>query len=305
MKIAYLITAHNQPNHLHRLVDALNTNNAAFFIHLDAKSDLNGFHPETYPKNVKFIDDRVRVNHGGFALLHAMITLVKTAFNSEDFDYFQFLSGWDYPIKSNDYILNFLTRNYPTNFMNFYPLTKSADFVDNIRKFYFIDTIGNSPSFLKKPFKALQYLFNKTSYARPFVPGLIPYRGSSWFCLNILTITYIINFLGTKKGKSLYNFYKNSVCSDEMFFQTVVLNSPLAEYCRLYNGEVDAVARNENKAYLHYIDWDQKRENPAVFDENDFQTLMNSQALYARKFTETKSARLLDMIDHRIKVTSP
>jgi len=301
MKIAYLITAHNQPGHLHRLVDALNTNNASFFIHLDAKSDLNAFHPENYPKNVKFIDNRVRVSHGGFALLQAMINLVRTAFNSEDFDYFQFLSGWDYPSKSPDYIFNFLSQNYPTNFMNFYPLTRSADFVDNIRKYYFIDTIGNSPAFIKTPLKALQYLINKIPYNRPFVPALVPYRGSCWFCLNILTITYIINFLGTDIGKRLINFYKNSSCADEMFFQTVVMNSPLAEYCRLYTGEVDTFSSNENKAYLHYIDWDQKRENPAVFDENDFQTLMDSSALYARKFTETKSARLLDMIDHHIK----
>jgi hypothetical protein len=304
MKIAYLITAHNQPSHLHRLVDALNTNNSAFFIHLDNKSDIREFKPEIYPKNVKFLDNRIRVNHGGFSLVQAMIQLIKTAFNADDFDYFQFLSGWDYPIKSTKFIYDFLSQSYPTNFINFYQLTKSADFVENITKYYYIDLVGNSPSFMEKPLKTFQYILKKTKYDRPFIPGMVPYRGSCWFCLNILTITYIINFLGTDNGRRYYNYFKMTQCADEIFFHTIVLNSPLAEFCRFYNGDEYAMSKNENKAYLHYIDWDQKRENPAIFDLNDFQTLMNSSALYARKFSETKSSLLLDLIDHQIKETS-
>ena len=35
MKIAYLILAHNNYNHLKRLVSALNDSNVVFFIHID------------------------------------------------------------------------------------------------------------------------------------------------------------------------------------------------------------------------------------------------------------------------------
>lgn len=39
MNIAYLILAHHQPAHLRRLLAALDTDNAYFFVHVDAKVD--------------------------------------------------------------------------------------------------------------------------------------------------------------------------------------------------------------------------------------------------------------------------
>ncbi|MCJ7689325.1 MAG: hypothetical protein MUO60_08400, partial [Clostridiaceae bacterium] len=56
--------------------------------------------------------------------------------------------------------------------------------------------------------------------------------------------------------------------------------------------------RDENKAHLHYIDWSRDREDPAVFDIGDFQTLKACDALFARKFCENKSKKLLYYIDH-------
>jgi hypothetical protein len=297
MKIAYLITAHNQPAHLHRMIEALNNSDTAFFIHIDAKSDLNSFSPQSYPENVTFIENRVKVHHGGYSLVIAMVNLIKCALNQDAFDYFQFLSGWDYPIKSRTYIHEFLNQSYPTNFINFYRLTPSADFYENISKYYFIDEVGNSPHLMQKPLKAIQYLISNASYDRPFFDDMIPYRGSTWFCLNKATMYYIYHYLQTEKGKCYLEYFRKVLCGDEIFFQTLVLNSPFAEFCRFYDRDRNTTPRNENKAYLHYIDWDQKRENPAVFDLTDLTKLLASDALYARKFTEKKSARLLDELD--------
>jgi hypothetical protein len=300
MKTAYLILAHNQPMHLHRLIDALTTNNNFFFIHLDKKSNILDFHPESYPENVMFPGDRIKIHHGGFSLVRAMIQLLTTASTHEGFDYYQFLSGWDYPIKNKQYIDKFLSQNYPTNYLNFYSLTKPADYVENITKYYFTDMTGNLPLFLQKPMKSIQYIAKRVPFDRPFFPGMVPYRGSCWFCINNETVNYIIDFINSKEGKRYYNFFKNVDCPDEIFFQTIIINSPYAKYCRYYDRDINSHLPNENKAYLHYIDWSNNRENPAIFNENDFQTLMNEQALYARKFTENKSLKLLDMIDNQI-----
>jgi hypothetical protein len=59
--------------------------------------------------------------------------------------------------------------------------------------------------------------------------------------------------------------------------------------------------RNENKAYLHYIDWNPERENPAILTMQDYFLLKSSEALFARKFNEVKSKQLLDAIDVMIK----
>lgn len=301
MKIAYLITAHSQPAHLHRMVEALNSVNSTFLIHLDKKSNLESFSPQSYPENATFIENRVKVNHGGFSLVEAMVNLIDCALNLDDFDYYQFLSGWDYPIKSRNYIHEFLSQNYPTNFMNFYRLTPSADFYENITKYHFIDAIGNSPQIVQKPLKAVQYLVRNISYTRPFFDDMVPYRGSTWFCLNKVTMYYINHFLNTEKGKSYFEYFRKVLCSDEIFFQTLVLNSPFAEFCRYYDRDIKTTPLNENKAYLHYIDWDQNRENPAIFDLSDLPNLLSTNALYARKFTETKSARLLEELDRQME----
>ncbi len=297
MKIAYLITAHNQPIHLHRMIRALNTEKTAFFVHIDQRSDLDHFLQYNFPENVHFIKDRVRIEHGGFSLVRAMINLMNTALSVDDFDYCQFLSGWDYPIKNTQFIYDFLYQHYPMNFMNFYRLTGNADFVENINKYHFVDLSGTVPGFLRKPVKALQLLSKKLPYQRPFLKDMIPYRGSSWFCLNKATIYYIIDFLHTEKGKRYFNYFKWVFCADEIFFHSIVLNSPFAEYCRFYTRDIKTHLKNENHANLHYIDWNQNRENPAVFDLNDLSTLLNCEALYARKFTEKKSTQLLDAID--------
>src|SRR5690349_19353849 len=99
MKIAYLILAHNTPNHLSRLVRALDSANAAFFIHVDRKSDISPFRKGLSQPNTTFLEDRVAVYWGDFSDVRATIELIKKAL-SHSFEpvYFVLLSGADYPL---------------------------------------------------------------------------------------------------------------------------------------------------------------------------------------------------------------
>lgn len=299
MKIAYLILAHNQPAHLSRLVKSLDNKNAEFIIHIDAKANITDFFRYEFPETAHFIEDRIEVNHGGFSLVRAMINLMNNAIKMDDFDYCQTLSGWDYPIKSNEFIYDYLYKHYPMNFLNFYRLTGHADFVENIQKYYFTDTISSAPKLFTKPLKVLQYFLKNCPLNRTFLSGITPFRGSTWFCLNKATLYYITDYLNTRKGKNYTNYFKAVQCADEIFFHTIVLNSPFAEYCRFYSRDAHSHLRNENHAYLHYIDWDQSRENPAILDLRDLPLLQRTPALYARKFHEKKSSHLLNVIDHQ------
>jgi hypothetical protein len=60
---------------------------------------------------------------------------------------------------------------------------------------------------------------------------------------------------------------------------------------------------HQYKAYLHYIDWNDLREDPAILDITDFEKISQSEALFARKFDEQKSRDLLDQIDARLRLT--
>jgi len=193
------------------------------------------------------------------------------------------------------------------NFINFYPLLENADCINNIKKYYFIDLIYRSPRILQKTIEAIQLISHELLPDRSFIKNMIPYRGSQWFCLNRLTIDYIVKFINSQNANRYRGFFKYVWGSDEIFFQTLVLNSPYAQQCRYYDRDIKnsmGFMRNENKAYLHYIDWSWDREDPAVFDIGDFQTLKACDALFARKFCENKSKKLLYYIDHYLLKTN-
>lgn len=303
-QIAFLVIAHNQPRHLNRLITTLNHDNFRFFIHVDKKSDISEFKKYQYPTNAHFIEERITITHSGFSVAQSMIILLREAFKDQDVNYFYFLSGWDYPIKKNEFIYNFLKKHYPMNYINFYPLIGKADYIKNIQRYFFHDKIGSAPSLLKNPLKMLQKLIYRIPLNRKFIPGKIPYRGSSWMCINRPSGSYILDVLKTNEGQKYINFFKYSNCADEMLFHTILLNSSFAEYSYKFEEFInnqDLPIKNEIKAYLHYIDWDPTRENPAQFDLSDFNKLKESKALFARKFNEEKSKQLLLEIDRTIR----
>lgn len=301
IKIAYLILAHDQPRHFQRLINALNSEDVHFFVHVDLKSNILEFDCFKNMNNISFVK-RVSVNHGGFSLTQAMIHLIQAAARSGEFDYFIFLSGKDYPIKCNDFIFDFLKDSYPKNFIDFYPLNEQdRQFFVTISRYHFVDLIGRSPQAFKLPLKIAQLILNKLLPRRSFVDRMLPYRGSQWICLNRPSVDYVVDFLNSPKADKYINFFKYVWGSDEIFFQTLLLNSPHAAYCYHNEEETEKSRRyslNENKAArLHHVDWSIGRENPAVFDINDFSALQESDALFARKFSESKSEELLDCID--------
>jgi hypothetical protein len=100
MKIAYLILAHNNYNHLRRLVKALNGSTSTFFIHIDKKSEMpDNLHDF---ENVIFVK-RSKVWWSGWSIVDATLRLMRVAV-SHGFDYYILLSGTDYPIRPNSFL---------------------------------------------------------------------------------------------------------------------------------------------------------------------------------------------------------
>ncbi len=100
MKIAYLILAHNTPNHLRRLVQSLASDTSKSFIHLDRKSENHGFF-ETRGHNVCYTTSRVPVYWGDFSQVEAILILINTAYSDPvQFDRFVLLSGSDFPLRA-------------------------------------------------------------------------------------------------------------------------------------------------------------------------------------------------------------
>lgn len=78
--------------------------------------------------------------------------------------------------------------------------------------------------------------------------------------------------------------FEHTYCPEELYFQTVLMNSPHA-------GRVV----NDN---LRYILWEKRHGSlPAVLDESDFEPLKASGALFARKLSSPVSSGLMALLD--------
>ncbi len=89
-----------------------------------------------------------------------------------------------------------------------------------------------------------------------------------------------------RRNPRFVRFFEHALLPDELFFQTIVMNSPLVETV------VDD--------HLRYIDWSVD-PGPAVLRAADFDTLIASGSLLARKFDDTVDATILDLLDAHIE----
>jgi hypothetical protein len=94
-------------------------------------------------------------------------------------------------------------------------------------------------------------------------------------------VSYVHDWVGAHP--EYVRFFQRVHVPDEMFFQSIVMNSPFR----------DRVAPDD----LRYIDWRADSDSPAVLTSADFDRLMESGKLFARKFDPTLDREVLDRID--------
>src|SRR5437764_14304565 len=99
--MAYLVVAHHQPEHLARLIRAMDQENSHFFIHIDQNAAIEPFEAAVPRQaNIMFLHDRVPVRWGELSVVLAVLKLLGAAVGSNRaFKYYTLLSGSDYPIK--------------------------------------------------------------------------------------------------------------------------------------------------------------------------------------------------------------
>ena len=213
-------------------------------------------------------------------------------FSAFNYDYLINLTGQCYPLKSIAKIKKTLAGK-KSAFMNAHQIPYAAyggsGELDRIKYSYYRNPIMDLRDWARntahkgKHYES-RYLLRLTKFQTNLPYNLRPYTGSAYFCITKNHVNYILNFLS--KRPELLKFYKNSFASDEMVFNTILANSKFKD---------DIVIDN-----LRYIDWSKPGEyrlSPAVLTTDDADKLLQSQALFARKFDTSKDPKILDLID--------
>ncbi|MCO7176709.1 beta-1,6-N-acetylglucosaminyltransferase [Sporolactobacillus kofuensis] len=228
MKIAYLIIAHNNFEHLKRLIRSIQNENVFFFIHIDQKAPQISF-DEFY--HVQLIPEQYSIKWGGFSMVKVTIELLKYAYHFDDFNRFVLLSGVDYPIRSNEYIENLFQKNPTINYIDTQLMPSIDKPFDRLFRYYIeCDRTVNLQSF---PIKVVNKLIKQSRIWRAYpeqYQHYKPFAGSQWWSFSDAFVDYLLNFIST--NDAFIRFYLHTFVPDEMFFQTIIMNSPFAQTVR-------------------------------------------------------------------------
>jgi len=262
MRIAYVILAHQLPEQLVRLVCALDAPGARFLIHINpslgrcrAAGGASGWRSAR-----TWCSCAATSLLGGFGHVQAPLEGLDELYRSEtDFDYVVLLTGQDYPIKPIAEIETTLARSDGRSFMAVDRLPGGwVDGMDRIRYRHW-RRIGRPRGWhLRLPI------------ARRFPLGLEPWGGSSYWWLSRAAADHVRAFRA--EHPSYTRFFRHVDVPDEIFFHTILMNSPLR----------DSVVSDE----LRLVDWT-REALPHVFGAADLEVLRLSPKLVARKFDVT------------------
>ena len=274
MKTAYVISAYKRPAHLSRLVRRLHTgSDTVFLVHVDRKTDDRTFQSMTAGVEglgVRFLP-RHACHWGGFGHVRASLKGIDELVRSgADPDYVVLLSGQDYPIKSNAYIHDFLTRGEGRSFILNFPLPTESW------------SHGGMPR-IQDWHLRYRRLHVRLPLRRRLPHHLRPWGGSAYWIVSRSALRTIHEFV--QANPWYVRFFEHVDIPDELFFQTILFNSPEAERC------IDFV--------LHYTEWS-RDPAPAILTREDFPHLEASTCLFARKFDPAVDAAVLDQIDDRL-----
>ena len=276
MKVALLIHAHTNPEQLARLVSRLRHPNVDIFINVDGKVDIEPFKDAV--KNVFFLNDRVEVVWGRFSQLQQILnSFNEIAHTKAIYSHILFISGLDYPIVPISEIVEFLNNKPDKSYIDYFKLG-TDDWSNLMRKrfeyWFFLPEKDIRNNHIIK--KTLQKLGFKRKY-----PFSKVYYGSCWFTLSMEAVTYLLDY--TERNPKVVDFFRYTGCSDELYIQSVLLNSPLKK---------DMV----NEIY-RFFDWGDKGKSPKILTSEDFPKIEASKAWFARKLDINIDSELMDMLD--------
>ncbi|OEY71663.1 beta-1,6-N-acetylglucosaminyltransferase [Salegentibacter salarius] len=313
MNINYLILAHNNPKQLLRLVRHLNEPDVYFYIHIDKKANQLLFEKILMSyQNLKFVPLRKRkkIHWGDVSMVTATLELMNQVSEDQRNGYSILLSAQDYPITSNQYIYDFLKRNYGKSFislfkiphpgwengglprLNKYKINKSSQrkhflMLPSIfdREFYSWETFGKI-NFLRKTgrWRKVFNIFKK----RKFPDLLEPFGGGQWWALPIEIVNRILSFHNTHP--EYLKYHKYTLAPDEIFFHSIIAFLQKEKHFDI-------------KRSLTYVNWERPSGPlPITFLKEDFDELKEASKnhLFARKFDIERDTEILDEIDKEL-----
>jgi hypothetical protein len=271
-KIAYILLCHKDPEAIIKQAQRLTATGDYLSIHFDASANAESFAKIKLAlsdnDNVTYAHKRIKCGWGEWSLVQATLYAVESAVDAfPRATHFYMLSGDCMPVKSAQYIHNFLDDN-------------DVDFIESF-DYFESDWIKTG---MKEERLIYRHFFNErtqkwrfyTSYhaqqrfglTRKIPEDIQVQIGSQWWCLRRRTVEWVLDF--TKKRKDVMRFFRTTWIPDETFFQTIVRHVvPEKEI------------RTRTLTFLLFSDYGM----PITFYDDHYDLLLSQDFLFARKIS--------------------
>ena len=289
---AYLITAHNKKAQLLTLLRLLDDPMNDVYLHIDRKA--RGFDEAELaaaaPRcRVRFVP-RLDARWGSEVFIDAIVSLIALA-SEEEHAFYHLLSGVDLPLKTQREIRAFFDAHAGREFVSFERETaKPAVIEGRIARWHWQRPVN---PFLKKLDRRLAPAFDSLQKLlhidRIKDAPVVFQKGGVWFSITHALARYVAEAMPRYRA-----YYRASSCADEIWLQTLVANSPFMER-RAFMGWDD-----EPAATMRYVDWSGGGASPRTLTSADYDALMESGMLFARKFDENRDADVIQKISETI-----
>lgn len=301
---AYMILAHHQPDALVRLLDSLKATWAHAFVHVDRKTDVEPFERVLCIRHDCTIIGRslaVPIYWGGYSMVEATFRVLRVAHqDTRRFERFALLSGVDLPIKSHDAIAERLSGGDEIIRVDRMLNPRgNSDFDRRANRVF----LGDGPLLNKRSrIPLLPHVARKVESWLPnrCYPRLPIYYGPQWWCLTRSAVEEIFAF--ADRQSDVMRWFKRTRCPDEMVFQTILKNSGRAEHITydLTRGDEDHEPTLHGS---HFVDWTRpKPDRPGTLILEDLPRLLESGALFARKFDGRRSIDLIAALQEQLQL---
>lgn len=279
MRMAHIIMAYKDPEQLKRLVKVMSHPDFDFYIHVDAKFDIEPFLFLQDLERVYLIKNRVKVAWAGYSFIDGLLQSLGEIFaTGRKYDYFNTMSGQDYPIKPIEQFCHFIEERKNNNFFTIEAFGsdwwKTAE--KRISHYHLTD-------FEFRGRYVFQHIINKISSKRRFPYGYTLYGSNkcTWWTITEECVMYFMDFM--KNNPAVRRFAKFTWAPDEFLIPTIIMNSPLRE----------TVVSDSYR----YFDWSQGGSSPKILTVDDFEAIAHSNCFLARKFDIQVDTDIMDMID--------
>jgi hypothetical protein len=275
--IAYFILVHRFPEQFKRMFKAIYEPGNHYVIHVDKRSgnalarELGEF-IKPYPSAAMLTSQNAM--WGGYSLVNAELRgMTKLLEMNADWRYYINLSGQDFPLKSQQYMRDYLTEHQGQEFIR--TLDQQAVRPDTMNRISHVFV------------EAFNRMF-RTGLKRAYLDSATPYIGTQWKAVSREFCRFVTQDPIVDRFKKFYRF---SFIADESFFQTVIMN-------------VGQHAKRVVNDDLRTIDWipdGSIKLRPRTFGAADLTRLANSADLFARKFNQEEDSEILGLLETHLK----